>query len=140
MISGIALTAHTQRGRSFSWVCVTWTPTLPHPVLHIPLIWYVGQALHLGSTGDDGSSTPADLDFRVIRLIAPACRKRAHLSSTYALLYPIALGLSSHPVLPPLDPPPSAAWVSADSSPFPTTRWLILCRCCQCGDCPLGGS
>ena len=38
MISGIALTAHSQRGRSCSRVCVTWSPTLPHPVLHIPFM------------------------------------------------------------------------------------------------------
>ena len=86
MISGIALTAHPQRGRSCSRVCVTWSPTLPHPVLHIPLMWYAGQALHLGSTGDEGSSTPTELAFHVISLIAPMCRKRPHLSSTYALL------------------------------------------------------
>ena len=86
MISGISLTAHPQRGRSCSGVCMTWSPTLLHPVLHIPLMWYAGQALHLGSTGNKGILTPAELAFRVISLIAPACQKRPHLSSTYALL------------------------------------------------------
>ena len=86
MISGIALTAHPQRGKSCSQVCVTWSPTFPHPILHIPLMWYVGQALYSGSTGDKGSSTPAELAFCVISLVAPACRKRPHLYSTYVLL------------------------------------------------------
>ena len=103
MISGIALTAHSQRGRSCSRVCVTWSPTLSHPTLYIPFMWYVGQTLHLGSTGDEGSLTPAALDFRMISLIAPECRKRPHLSYMYTLLYAIVFVLSS-PVLP-LPPP-----------------------------------
>ena len=85
MISGIALTAHPQRGRSCSRVCATWSVTLPHDVFPIPLMWNTGQALHLESIGDKGSLTPARLAFRVISLIAPACRKRPHLPSTYAL-------------------------------------------------------
>ena len=86
MISGIALTAHPQRGRSCSRVCAAWYVSLPHPVLHIHLMWNTGQALHLGSTGDEGSSTPARLSFQVISLIAPACWKMPHLPSKYALL------------------------------------------------------
>ena len=38
MISGIALTAHSQREMSCSQVCVAWSPTFPQPVLHIPFI------------------------------------------------------------------------------------------------------
>ena len=52
-------------------MCATWSVTLPHPVLHIPLMWNAGQALQFGSTGDEGSSTPARLAFRVISLITP---------------------------------------------------------------------
>ena len=105
-ISGITLTAHPHRGRSCSWVCVTWSVTFPHPVLHIPFMWNAGQALHLGSTGDEGRSTPASLALRVMSLIAPACRKRPHLSSTYALLYAMALGRSYSLALPPPGTPP----------------------------------
>ena len=137
MISGIALASHPQRGRSCSRVCVTWSPTFPHPVFHIPLMWYTGQALHLGSTGNEGSSTPAALAFHVISLIAPACQKRPHLSRVvigyrvWPLFFPCAT--ASCP------PPLSAARVHADSSPSSTTRGLGLCRCYWCGDCPWGG-
>ena len=82
MISGISLTAHLQRGRSSSLVCSTWLVAFPHPVLNIPLMWNAGQDLHLGYTGDAGSSTPARLALWVMSLIAPACRKRPHRPST----------------------------------------------------------
>ena len=87
-------------------MCVMWLVTFPHPVLHIPLIWNVGQALHLGSTGNEGSSTPARLALRVMSFISPACQKMLHIPSTYALLYTMALGSSSSPALPPHGPPP----------------------------------
>ena len=105
-ISGIYLTAHPQRRRSFSRVCAMRSVTFPHPVLHIPLMWNTEQALYLGSIDDEGSSTPARLDFRVISLIAPACQKRPHLPSTYAFLYAITFGRSSSTVLPPPGTPP----------------------------------
>ena len=60
MISGITLTSHSQRGRSCSRVYVTWSPTFPHPVLHIPFMCYARQALHLGSTGVELPSSPVD--------------------------------------------------------------------------------
>ena len=66
MISDIALTAHSHTGRSCSRVCAMWSAAVPHPVLHIPLMWNMGQALQLGSTGDTGRSTPARLALRVI--------------------------------------------------------------------------
>ena len=73
---------HPQRGRSCSWVCATWLVAFPHPVLHIPLMWNAGQALHLGFTGDAGSLMPARLTLRVMSLIAPAFQKRSYLTST----------------------------------------------------------
>ena len=81
-ISGIALMAHPQRGRSCFWLCATWSAEFPHPVLHIPLMCNMGQALQLGLTGDAGRSTPARLALRVMSLMAPAYRNRPQLPYT----------------------------------------------------------
>ena len=63
-------------------MCATCSAALMHPMVHISLMWNAGQALQFGSTGDEGSLTPARLALWVMSRIAPACRKRPQLPST----------------------------------------------------------
>ena len=120
-ISVIALAAHTQRGGSYSQVCATWSVTFPHLVLHIPLMLNAGQAFHLGSTGDEGSSTPSRLALRVMSLIAPACRKMPHipLHVCVVICYGVRALLLSRAAA--SWAPASAAWVCSGSPPTATT-------------------
>ena len=81
MISDISLKAHPQSGVSCSRVCTTWSTAFLHPMLHIPLMWNAGQALHLCSNGDAGRLVPVRLALQVMSYIAPVCRERPYLPS-----------------------------------------------------------